>query len=145
MDTFTGAGIGRERVRLLSWAASIHEHLALYNTIDIALDTFPYHGVTTTCEALWMGVPVITLAGPAYSSRGGVGILSSAGHSELIAGTPDEYIALAAALANDAERLQKMRRNLRKEMTDLPCVMQGGSLFVWKTVTGMWKGWCNSP
>ena len=81
--------------------------------IDIALDTFPYHGTTTTCEALWMGVPVITLAGQSHVSRVGVSLLGNVGLAELVAGGTDEYIRLAVALARDRERLTGLRGGLR--------------------------------
>jgi predicted O-linked N-acetylglucosamine transferase (SPINDLY family) len=67
----------------------------LYNQIDIALDTFPYNGTTTTCEALWMGVPVITLAGNTHVSRVGMSLLSNVGLREFIANTPEEYMLAA--------------------------------------------------
>ena len=73
-------------------------HLELYNRIDIGLDTFPYHGTTTTCEALWMGVPVVTLAGQRHAARVGVSLLTNLGLGELIADTPEQYLQIAQAL-----------------------------------------------
>ena len=75
---FTQRGIAAERITLLSWDPS-PKHLESYNHVDIGLDTFPFNGATTTCEALWMGVPVITLAGTAYHSRAGISLLSNVG------------------------------------------------------------------
>lgn len=116
LDVFRGEGIEAERVELYPPLPSVREHLELYNRIDIALDTFPYNGTTTTCEALWMGVPVITLAGKTHASRVGVSILSNIGLKECIAQTRVNYAEIAAELAKNAERLQGLRMNLRKMM-----------------------------
>src|SRR5205814_10653812 len=80
-------------------------HLAAYGRVDIALDTFPYGGTTTTCEALWMGVPVVTLAGRSHASRVGASLLTRIGEPALIADSPAAYVAAAVALARDVERL----------------------------------------
>lgn len=94
-----------------------HEsHLALYREMDIALDTFPYHGTTTTCEALWMGVPVVTLAGRTHVSRVGVSLLTNVGLPEFVAESEDEYVRIAVELAENAERLSRYRANLRDQM-----------------------------
>src|SRR6185369_4920000 len=76
---FEREGVAAERVELHPGNASAGDHLAQYHRVDIALDTFPYHGTTTSCEALWMGVPVVTLAGTRHASRTGVSILSNCG------------------------------------------------------------------
>ena len=78
------AGLDLARVELIERTADVAAHLALYQGIDVALDTFPYHGTTTTCEALWMGVPVVTLAGDRHASRVGVSLLQAAGHPEWV-------------------------------------------------------------
>src|ERR1043165_5730089 len=87
-----------------------------YHRIDIALDTYPYHGTTTTCEALYMGVPVVTLTGPAHVSRVGTSLLTAAGLPHLAAPNPDEFINTAATLASDLPALQSLRRALRDRM-----------------------------
>ena len=74
------------------------DHLSAYGDIDVALDTFPYNGTTTTCEAMWMGVPVITLAGKTHVSRVGVSILANVGMREFIANSEAEYVDIAAKL-----------------------------------------------
>ncbi|MEW6054477.1 MAG: hypothetical protein AB1552_11935, partial [Nitrospirota bacterium] len=121
------------------------EHLTVYNRIDIALDTYPYHGTTTTCEALWMGVPVITLAGSTHVSRVGVSLLSNAGLPELIAKTPEEYVAIATELAHDLERLRVLRRNLRTMMSNSPLTdAKRFTAHLENCYRTMWKNWCNS-
>ncbi len=91
-------------------------HLGAYAKIDVALDTFPYCGTTTTCEALWMGVPVVTRAGHAHASRVGVSLLTVAGLAELVAVNEDEYVDKARALAHDAARLASLRSGLRERV-----------------------------
>lgn len=112
------AGIPIERLRLLEPTVGVREHLAAYRDIDIALDTFPYHGTTTTCESLWMGVPVVTLAGDRHASRVGVSLLNAAGLRDLVASTSDEYMAIATGLARDSARLATLRRGLRPQVRD---------------------------
>ncbi len=95
---------------------SHEDHLRVYNVVDVGLDPYPYHGTTTTCEALWMGVPVITMAGPSHVSRVGASLLHSVGLSDLVAQNEDEYIEKAFALATDHERLREIRSTLRERM-----------------------------
>ncbi len=90
--------------------------MAAYQDIDIALDTFPYNGTTTTCEALWMGVPVIGLAGASHVSRVGVSILKAVGLEELLGATIADYVRLAASLAADHDRLAAFRSALRQRV-----------------------------
>ena len=92
-------GVAAKRIDLLSWEPATKGHLNTYNRIDIGLDTFPYNGTTTTCEALWMGVPVITLAGESHASRVGASLLSNIGLPDLIADTQDRYVDIAVGLA----------------------------------------------
>jgi protein O-GlcNAc transferase len=100
--------------------SGLAEHLAFYERMDISLDTVPYNGTTTTCESLWMGVPVITLAGTTHASRVGVSLLSTIGAPELIAPDADSYVTLAAQLANDPARLAQYRTTLRTLMSNSP-------------------------
>jgi FkbM family methyltransferase len=116
LEHFARNGISAQRVRLLGPEDSHSGHLARYNEVDIALDPFPYHGTATTCEALWMGVPVVTLAGRTHVARVGVSILQRIGVPELIASTEEEYVALAAGLAGDLRRLRALRGELRSRL-----------------------------
>ncbi len=113
---FAKHGVARDRLVLLGNDASQLDHLARYNKIDIALDPFPYNGTTTTCDALWMGVPVIALAGKTHVSRVGVSQLTNIGLPELIAADKDEYVEVAVALASDLPRLAQLRSELRQRM-----------------------------
>jgi protein O-GlcNAc transferase len=113
---FAEKGIDSGRIELLAHETSFSGHLGLYNRIDIALDPFPYNGTTTTCEALWMGAPVITLAGNTHASRVGMSLLTNIGLPELVATTSEEYLAIAVNLANDLTRLRSLRESLRDRM-----------------------------
>ena len=88
----------------------------MYEGVDIALDTHPYNGTTTTCEALWMGVPVVTLAGDVHMARVGASLLHSAGLDELIATDGEAYVAIAVALANDEARRRTLRTGVRERL-----------------------------
>jgi len=113
---FFDYGIAKDRLELVGSIADDQEHLAAYNKIDIALDTFPYNGTTTTCEALWMGVPVISLLGQLHAQRVSYSILKNIGVENTIAKTRDEYIDLATELANSPGELLRLKRSLREKM-----------------------------
>ena len=115
--SFAKAGIPGERIDLVGFIADAAGHLGAYGRMDIALDTFPYNGTTTTCEALWMGVPVITLRGDRHSARVGASLLTAAGHPEWIADTPEQYLAIARDLAQDTGRLAQLRAGLREQLS----------------------------
>lgn len=113
---FADAGISGERLDLLGFIADDGGHLGAYGRMDIALDTFPYNGTTTTCEALWMGVPVVSLRGDRHSARVGASLLTAVGHPEWIADTPGQYLQIAGSLAQDQTRLAQFRSMLREQM-----------------------------
>ncbi|MEX2616651.1 MAG: tetratricopeptide repeat protein [Alphaproteobacteria bacterium] len=98
-DAFAGHGVDPSHLDFAARTASRDDHLALYGAVDIALDTFPYNGATTSCEALWMGTPVVTLAGDRSTARYGASLLTHAGCGEWVAASPDQFVAIAAALA----------------------------------------------
>ncbi|WP_414026733.1 hypothetical protein [Cyanobium sp. ATX-6F1] len=97
-----------------------HGHMGAYHAIDIALDPFPYNGVTTTCDALWMGVPVVALRGQLPQARGGVSLLEALGRPEWIADDPEAYLAIALKLAADPVGLSAERKGLRALMEASP-------------------------
>lgn len=125
-NLFTEQGIDPERVALFDWLPDTSGHLGLYGKIDIALDPFPYNGTTTTCEALWMGVPVIALVGNRHSARVGLSLLSQTGLAELVADTQEDYFQKAVALAKDSERLRSLRENIRSRMAASPLLDHAG-------------------
>lgn len=124
--TFAEAGIAPQRLRLAGATADHGAHLAAYRQIDIALDPFPYNGTTTTFDALWMGVPVIALAGDRHAARVGASLLSTIGHPELVARDSDHYLAIAQALASDPARLAQLHRQLRSELKASPLMDEAG-------------------
>jgi predicted O-linked N-acetylglucosamine transferase (SPINDLY family) len=117
---FEGAGIDPSRLSLRGWTSDTRSHLEQYREIDIALDSAPYNGTTTTCEALLMGVPVLTLAGTTHQARVGVSLLTHAGVPELIAPSEGRLEELAAALAGDPARLAGYRATLRERLLASP-------------------------
>jgi predicted O-linked N-acetylglucosamine transferase (SPINDLY family) len=145
LDMFAGAGIERHRINLFSRLPSTKEHLNLYNQVDIALDTFPYNGTTTTCEAMWMGVPVVTLAGHTHASRVGLSLLSNVGLGNLAAKTSEEYVEIAVNLAGDTKRLQSLREGLRDMMARSPLTNATQfTLELEKCYRTMWATRCTS-
>ena len=144
-DFFRQQGIEEGRIEMFSWTPTIAGHLALYHRVDIALDTFPYHGTTTTCEALWMGVPVVTLEGQTYASRVGVSLLTNVGLAELVAQTPDAYVGNALKLATDLSGLVNMRSRLRDMVSRSPLTdAKGFTTHLEKVYREMWARWCNA-
>ena len=96
-------------VEFLSYKENFEDHLNQYKRIDIALDTFPYNGVTTSFEAIWMGVPVLTMKGFNYNSRSGESINKNLNLQELIAENENDYIDIAVSLEKNVENLKKLR------------------------------------
>ncbi|MEA2733789.1 MAG: hypothetical protein QOE14_240 [Humisphaera sp.] len=118
-ENFARHGISPERLEFIGFR-DFHQFLALFARVDIALDAFPYSSGTTTCHTLWMGVPVITLAGETGVQRMGLSVLANVGLNELVATTPQEYADVAIALAADRNRLAAMRSSVRERMRASP-------------------------
>jgi protein O-GlcNAc transferase len=138
-------GIAAERVQLLAWLPGSNAHLSLYEKIDIAIDPFPYNGTTTTCEALWMGVPVVTLRGDRHSARVGASLLSQVGLIDWIADSTDDYVEIALTLAGSPQRLQELRRSLRPRLA--ASSLCDGPAFARKmeaAFRSMWRRWCEA-
>lgn len=114
---FAAAGLPPEKLTLLGFERDLRGHLATYAKLHVALDTFPYNGTTTTCEALWMGVPVVALRGRRHSACVGASLLHHAGLGELIAETPDDYVEKAVVLATDRSRLEAYRSTMRTKLS----------------------------
>ncbi|MEO6437343.1 MAG: tetratricopeptide repeat protein [Tepidisphaeraceae bacterium] len=140
---FAARGGASDRIVTRGHDASPGLHLAAYAEIDVALDPLHYCGTTTTCEALWMGVPVITLAGQTHASRVGVSLLSSAGLPELIAADRAAYVSIAAALAGDLARLRSLRSGLRQMLESSPLRDEAGFARDFDAVLrSAWQKWC---
>jgi protein O-GlcNAc transferase len=137
-------GIDPQRITFVQ-KLSLAEYMEQYQQIDIALDPFPYVGGTTTCDALWMGVPVITLRGQTAISRGGVSILTTIGFAELIADNTKQYVQITMELAHDRARLIQMRSTLRQQMQDSPLTDARGFARQMESVyRKMWERWCSN-
>ncbi|MDC1428133.1 tetratricopeptide repeat protein [Rhodospirillaceae bacterium] len=120
LNFFEEEGISEDRLKLVGRVSDKNDHLNLYKSIDIGLDPFPFNGATTTCEALWMGVPVITLRGNQHVGRVGASILTNIGFTELIAPSIEDYVEIAIKMASDEEYLQTTRHGLRERMQNSP-------------------------
>ena len=137
-------GIAGERIAFAAKAPH-RAYFERFQNLDLGLDPFPYNGHTSTLDALWMGVPVITLAGRTAVGRGGVSMLSNLGLTELIARTPEEYVAIAVDLAGDRARLAALRGGLRQRMQASP--LMDGKQFaadVEAAFRHMWQTWCGA-
>jgi predicted O-linked N-acetylglucosamine transferase (SPINDLY family) len=137
------SGVAVSRVDLVERTPDAASHLALYHTVDVAFDTFPYHGTTTTCEALWMGVPVVTLTGREHRSRVGTSLLTAAGHPEWCARDGDDFVRIAVALAGDPRRLAAVRQSLRRELEASPLLDHAGQAARFgAALRACWTAWC---
>ncbi len=115
-EAFMSHGISADRIDLLGVDCSHLEHLRRYNQVDIALDSFPYNGTTTTCEALYMGVPVVSLVGTTHASRVGASLLTNLALEEFLAGSEEQYVDIAVRTAQNHRRLMELRDGMRRRM-----------------------------
>lgn len=142
-DFFAKRGVAAERLILRGWSG-MEQFLALGGEADIALDPYPFNGGVTTCHALWMGLPVVTLSGQSAASRVGKGILSQIGLAELAAESAEQYADIVAGLARDRDRLANLRASLRERMTT-GGLLDGEALarLVESAYRRMWRDWCD--
>lgn len=143
MASFGRFGVSSERLVLGGTLASQEEHFRAYRQVDIALDPFPYPGITTTVEALWMGVPVLSLKGQRFISHQGETILHNVGLSEWVAADVDDYVAKAEAFAGDIKALAALHSGLRGKLLASP--LCGAPRFAKNfevALRGMWRKWC---
>ncbi|MHC4759520.1 MAG: O-linked N-acetylglucosamine transferase family protein, partial [Planctomycetota bacterium] len=142
LNEFKERGIDPERITIHGGLPQI-DHLNLYNSIDIALDTFPYNGTATTFEALWMGVPVVSLVGIQHMSRVGLSILTRFGMGFLAAASPAEYLIRVTALASKINALAQMRKIMRKTIAG-SCLCNTKKFVenLEATYRKMWHRWC---
>jgi predicted O-linked N-acetylglucosamine transferase (SPINDLY family) len=133
----------RARITVLPYV-SLQDYYSWLNRVDIALDTVPYSGGTTSCDALWMGVPVVTAPGSRPSSRSTASILSTAGLPEWIASSPEDYVRLAAEYARDEARLVRLRKSLREKLRQSPLMDEERFVRdVESAYRHMWRDWCD--
>lgn len=143
-DEFARHGIGEARLEIAD-RVELPEYYKLFAGVDIALDAFPCNGATTTCDSLWMGVPVVSLAGDEFRSRAGLSLLTAAGLPHLIARSADEYVDIAAALASDVPALAELRAGLRERLRVSPLADIGAYVAALEEAyRGMWRNWCHA-
>ncbi len=143
-DAFAARGVAPERLEFAGWLPT-PQYLALHHRIDILLDPFPINGHTITCHAAWMGVPAISLQGHTRAGRLGASVLRNLGLAELLANTPDEYIAAAASLGTDLPRLSTLRAGMRQRMIDSPLMApQRLARHVEAAYRTMWHNWISN-
>ncbi len=142
---FSQLEVVAERITLLNYEENIGDHLVNYSLIDIALETFPYNGTVTTCEALWMGVPVITLRGDMHISRVGESIMYQAGLPDLIAETSENYIKIATDISNNPELINHLRGNLRPHLAHSKLMDAKGFIGHLESIyRDMWHCYCEN-
>jgi predicted O-linked N-acetylglucosamine transferase (SPINDLY family) len=144
-DEFSRQGIDPRRLEFIAWR-SHREYLAQFHRIDLALDSLPYNGHTTTFDGLWMGVPTVSLTGKTAVGRAGLSILSGLGLPELVGDCDEAYVRIAVELAQDLPRLRDLRSTLRQRMERSP--LMDGRLFAQNIEAAyreMWRRWCEAP
>jgi predicted O-linked N-acetylglucosamine transferase (SPINDLY family) len=145
LGQFESRGVDPSRVQLFGFVPDQSQHLAMYRDVDIALDTFPYNGTTTTLDSLLMGVPVVTLSGYNHAGRVGASLLTQIGIPEFIARTDDEYVAMAVDLAGNPGRVAALHGSLRQRLlTSTLCDGPGFSRKFEYALRGMWLAWCRT-
>jgi protein O-GlcNAc transferase len=140
---FEGLGIDPARIEIMPGTSTKREHLEAYARVDVAIDSFPYNGTTTTVEALWMGVPVVCLAGRSHVSRVGMSLLTTLGLGDLVADDAEGYIRIAAAVAGDAARRTELRATLRSRISG--SALMDGAGFTRRLESAYrqaWREWC---
>ncbi len=142
LHEFGAAGVGAERLSILP-RVPLGEYLRQFDAVDIALDTTPYGGGTTTFDALWMGVPVLTLAGERPAARSAASILGALGMDDWIAASGEEYLQLALAHAAAPDRIAGLRASLRERMRASPLMDEARfARDVEAAYRGLWRAWC---
>jgi protein O-GlcNAc transferase len=145
LAVFAAHGIDPARVVFDGDRLPRARHLEILNRIDIALDPFPFNGCTTTFEALWMGVPVVTLAGERWLGRMGIGTLAPIGLDRLVVDTEDRYVAVARELAGDLTGLAALRAGLRQRVASSPLVdAERYARSIEAAFRRAWQDWCRT-
>jgi len=144
VGVLNSSGIAADRLEFVGRLNRL-EYLRLYDRIDVCLDPLPYNGITTSCDALWMGVPVVTLAGATAAGRAGTSILENLGLHDLTAGDGDQFVRIATDLAGDLPRLAELRRTLRDRMRRSPLMDRAGFARAMESAYRMmWRRWAEA-
>jgi len=144
--TLARMGLPPDRLDLVGKTRTRRAYLERFGQIDIALDTFPFNGITTTCDGLWMGVPLVSLSGGTTVSRAGRSILSAVGLAQLATDKPDEFVRTCIDLASDIRRLNDLRLGLRQRMADSPLMdHRGFARQLEAAYIQAWTNWCSGP
>jgi predicted O-linked N-acetylglucosamine transferase (SPINDLY family) len=142
-EILAAESIGRERLHVAGRDERRAGHLAAYARVDVALDPFPFNGSTATFEALWMGVPVVTLEGSSIMSRWTASLLRHAGYGELVAGSLDDYAAIASRLASDPTYLAQTSARLRERVRRSSlCDGPRTARYFDRALRAVWRKWC---
>jgi len=145
LERIAAASIPEDHVEISGFFAATQDHLSAYNCVDVALDTFPYNGTTTTCETLWMGVPVVSLIGDRHAARVGLSLLTAIGHAEWAVENEEAYIEKAVALAQDRMLRCKLRESLRSEVAgSILCDQEGQAARFEAALRQIWVEWCEN-
>ena len=140
---FAARGVPADRLRFRQLAAGSAEYWHAYRDIDVSLDPFPWTGHTTSCESLWMGVPVVTLRGATHAGRMVASVLTHAGLPDWVADSPDEYVRIAAGRAGRVADLAALRAGMRDRLRASPlCDTAGYARRLEDAYRGMWRAWC---
>lgn len=145
LSRFGQAGVDQRRISILGYAKTTTEHLESYSAIDVALDTFPYNGTTTTCEALWMGVPVVTIRGDRHCARVGASILAAAGLPNWVGEGPEEFTRIVVELAADQAARARFRADARRILSRSPLMDERNyGVRFHRALRSCWTAWCDS-
>jgi predicted O-linked N-acetylglucosamine transferase (SPINDLY family) len=144
-DALGQRGINAGRLEFRSHVPESRNFLSVYHEVDLALDAFPWSGHTTSCEALWMGVPLVTLRGRTHCGRLAASMLTAAGFGQFVANSEDQYVQIARDLAGDVQRLAELRRTMR-DKTAVSALCDGGKFIVnWeRAIRDAWRTWCQA-
>ena len=137
-------GLPSDRLIIVDKTRSRRDYLSRFSEIDIALNTWPFNGITTTCDGLWMGVPCVSMTRQTSVSRAGKSILHAAGLSELATESPEAFVEIASSLARDTGRLRELRRSMRDRL--LASTLMDHRGFARKLESAyrmMWRAWCS--
>jgi predicted O-linked N-acetylglucosamine transferase (SPINDLY family) len=145
-EMFAKHGVAGDRLELRGPDAAQDAHLAHYAEMDLALDCFPYHGTTTSCEAMWMGVPSVTLVGDRHVSRVGLSLLTNVGLPEFAADSAERFVELAVEASRDLDRLAELRRTMRDRMRASALMDAAGfARELEDACRDLWRTWCATP